>query len=110
VARVTVEQKAMPNTAVRVLVGLLPLWILVIQAIAFPGSIDPVMANPPALAGLPAGVILVAGALAVMAIGIEVLRRSPSNGVALLAFFGLTLPSAALIVAAPALILRIQNA
>jgi hypothetical protein len=100
----------MPGAVVRVLLGLLPLWILLIRLIASPGSMDPVTSNPPEVVGLPAGVVLVAGALAVMAIGIEVLRRASSNGVALLAFLGLTLPSAALIVAAPALILNIQNA
>ena len=109
-ARVTVEQKAMPGTVGRILLGLLPLWILLVQAIVFPGSMDPVFANPPAMAGLPAGVVLVAAALALMAIGVEVLRRASSNGVALLAFLGLTLPSAALIAAAPVLILNIQNA
>jgi hypothetical protein len=108
-ARVTVGQKAMPGAVGRILLGLLPLWILLIRAIAFPGSMDPVTANPPEVAGLPGGVVLIAVALAVMAIGIEVLRRPSSNGVALLAFLGLTLPSAALIVAAPALILNIQN-
>jgi hypothetical protein len=56
----------------RILLGLLPLWILLIQAIAFPGSIDPVMANPPEVVGLPAGVILIAGALALMALGAQV--------------------------------------
>jgi hypothetical protein len=109
-ARVMVGSKAMPSTVVRVLLGLLPLWILLVQAIAFPGWMDPVFANPPAMAGLPAGVVLVAAVLALMATGVEVLRRTSSNGVALLAFLGLTLPSAALIVAAPALMLYIQNA
>jgi hypothetical protein len=108
-AKVTVEPKAMPGTLVRVLVGLLPLWIILIQAIAFPGSMDPVTANPPEVVGFPAGVILVAGALAVMAIGIEALRRASSNRVALLAFLGLTVPAAAVVVVAPALIVIVQT-
>ena len=108
--RVTVGPKAMPGAVVRLLLGLLPLWILVIRLIAFPGSMDPVFANPPAMAGLPTGVVLVAAALAVMAIGIEVLRRASSNGMALLVFAVLTLPSAAVMVLAPTLILDIQNA
>ncbi|HEV8697720.1 MAG TPA: hypothetical protein VGQ89_08510 [Candidatus Limnocylindrales bacterium] len=108
-ARLTVAPKAMPNVVGRVLLGLLPLWILLIRLIAFPESMDPVTANPPAVAGLPAGVILVGVALAVMAIGIEVVRRASSNRSALLAFVGLTLPSAAVVVVAPALILIVQN-
>jgi hypothetical protein len=93
----------------RILAGLLPLWILVFEAIAFPGFMDPAFANPPAIAGLPAGVILVAAALAVMAIGVEVLRRSSSTRSALVAFLGLTVPAAAVVVATPALILIVQN-
>ena len=100
----------MPGTVGRILLGLLPLWILLIQVFAFPGSIDPVMANPPEVVGLPGGVVLIAGALALMALGVEVQRRAASNGVALLAFLGLTLPAAGLIVAAPALIINMQNA
>jgi hypothetical protein len=64
----------MPNVVGRVLLGLLPLWILLFELIAFPESMDPVTANPPAVAGLPAGVIFVGIALAVMAVGIEVLH------------------------------------
>jgi hypothetical protein len=108
-AKVTIEPKAMPGTVVRVLVGLLPLWIILIQAIAFPGSMDPVTASPPEVAGFPAGVILVASALAVMGLGIEVLRRASSNRVALLAFLGLTVPAAAIVVVAPVLIVIVQT-
>ena len=100
----------MPQRVVlRVLLGLLPLWILLFEAIAFPGSMDPVTANPPAVAGLPAGVLLVGAALVVMAIGVEVLRRTSSTTSMLLAFLGLTVPAAAVIVVAPALILSVQN-
>jgi hypothetical protein len=108
-ARLMVGSKAMPSTVVRVLLGLLPIWILLVQAIAFPGWMDPVFANPPEMAGLPAGVVLVAAALAVMAIGVEVLRRASSNRVALLAFLGLTAPAAAVVVVAPALIVTVQT-
>ena len=104
-ARLTVG----PNALGRVVLGLLPLWILLFELIAFPASMDPVTANPPAVAGLPAGVILVFAALAVMAIGIEVLRRASSNRVALLAFLGLTVPAAAVVVVAPALVVIVQN-
>lgn len=108
-ARLTVGPEAMPNVAGRVLLGLLPLWILLIRMIAFPESMDPVTAKPPEMVGLPAGVLLVTTALALMAIGIEVLRRTSSNRAALLAFVGLTLPSAALVILAPALVLIVEN-
>lgn len=99
----------MPNAVGRVLLGMLPLWILLFGLVAIPGSMDPIFANPPDVAGLPAGVILVGVALAVMAIGVEILRRASSNRSALLAFVGLTLPSAAVVALSPALILIVQN-
>jgi hypothetical protein len=65
--------------------------------------------NPPDVAGLPAGIVLVFVALAVMAIGVVALRRASSNRSALLAFVGLTLPAAAVMVVGPGLILIVQN-
>jgi hypothetical protein len=109
VARLTVGPKPMPNVVGRVLLGLLPLWILLIRLIAFPGSMHPVRSNPPAVAGLPAGIVLVGIALAVMAIGVVALRRASSTRSALLAFLGLTVPAAAVVVVAPALILIVRN-
>ena len=94
----------------RVLVGLLPVWIYLVRLIAAPASLDPAFANPPAFAGLPLGVILLGVALLVMAIGVEILRRSSSNRTTLLTFVGLTLPSAVLVVVTPALVLMSQNA
>jgi hypothetical protein len=100
----------MPQRVVlRVVLGLLPLWILLYLFIAVPGSIDPITANPPALAGLPAGILVVGAALVVMAIGVEVLRRTSSTVSMLLALAFLTLPSAVVMVMAPSLILMIQS-
>lgn len=93
----------------RVLLGLLPVWFLVILWVAFPGFMDPAFANPPAVAGLPAGVLVIASALAIMAIGVEVMRRTESDQTALLAFIGLTLPSAIVVFVTPALILIVQG-
>ena len=108
-ARLTVGPKAMPNAVGRVLLGLLPFWILLFELIAFPGSMDPVTANPPAVAGLPAGIVLVGAALAIMAIGVVALRRAASNRSMLLAFLGLTVPASAVMVVAPALVVIVQN-
>lgn len=92
----------------RVLVGLLPLWILVLL-MAVPASRDAIGANPPSVAGLPAGIVLVAAALVVMAIGVEVLRRTSSTTATVLALAFLTIPSALLMVVAPTLILIVQS-
>lgn len=65
--------------------------------------------NPPDTLGLPLGVVLVGAALAVKAIGVVALNRASSNRSAQLAFVGLTLPAAIVIVVAPALILRVVD-
>ena len=94
----------------RVLVGLLPVWIYLVRLIAAPASLDPAFANPPAVAGLPLGVILLGVAVLVMAIGVEILRRSSSSRTTILAFVCLTLPATILVVVAPELVLMSQNA
>jgi hypothetical protein len=70
---------------------------------------DPIFANPPATLGLPFGVVLVGVAMAVMATGILALHRASSNRSALLAFVGLTLRSAAVVFASPALVLQLLD-
>ena len=99
----------MSDAVGRVLLGLLPLWILLILLIAFPGFMDPIVYIPPAIAGLPLGIVVVGAALVVMAIGVVALRRASSNRSAMLAFVGLTLPSAFVMALTPALTLIIAN-
>src|SRR6266508_1539144 len=89
----------------RVLLGLIPLWILLVLLIAAPESIEPLGANPPAIIGLPLGIVLVGTALAVMAVGVVVIRLTSSNVVALVAFVCLTLPAAVVVAMAPTLLL-----
>jgi hypothetical protein len=52
---------------------------------------------------------LVVAALAVMALGVVALRRVSSVRSTLLAFLGLTVPAAAVVVVTPALILMLQS-
>jgi hypothetical protein len=88
--------------------GLLPLWILVYEVVAAPRAIEAVGSNPPAVAGLPVGFILVAIGLLVMAVGVVVLGRISSTRWTVLAFLGLTVPATVLVVIAPVLILMVQ--
>ena len=80
------------------------------ELITFQGCMDPVFANPPAVAGLPGGVRLVGLALAIMAIGAVALRRASTTGSLLLALLALTVPAAVIVGVAPALIVLVQNA
>ena len=99
----------LPDDVRRVLIGLLPLWILTVELIAFPQYLETIGENPPAVAGLPAGILLVGAAVAVMVIGVVALRRASSTRSTLLAFLGLTVPAAAVIVVAPALVRIVLN-
>jgi hypothetical protein len=87
------------------LLGLLPLWILVYEVVAAPRAIEAVGANPPAVAGLPVGLLLVGAALAIMAVGVVVIHRTSSPWSKLAAFVCLTVPAAVVMVAAPVLTL-----
>jgi hypothetical protein len=93
----------------RIPVGLIPLWILLVLLIGVPHLGEAIGANPPAVVGLPLGVVLVRAALALMVVGIQALRRASSERSALVAFIGLTLPSAIIVALAPLFVLLIQS-
>ncbi len=95
--------------APRMVLAFLPLWILLFQLFAVRGFMDPVFASPPGIAGLPAGIGLLAIALLLMGLGVGVLRHTSSRMAAILAFAFLTLPAAAIVILAPAAILIVQN-
>lgn len=91
----------------RVLLGLLPLWVLIIVTLVAPGFMDPLFANPPSVAGLPAGVFIIAVAMTLMLAGVLLLRRSESDLTTVVAFLFFTIPALALIFIGPALILAL---
>ena len=93
----------------RVVLGLLPLWLLVVLQLAVPGYMDMLFENPPAIAGLPAGVVGMGVALTWMACGVVVLTRT-SNAVAVAStFLVFTVPAAILLAFGPATVLVVQN-
>jgi hypothetical protein len=89
-------------TAVRVLLGLLPLWILLLELVTVPRTLDLAGANPPAIAGLPFGILLIAAALMIMAVGVVVVGRSRPI-LALLGFILFTVPATLLMIVGPVL-------
>jgi hypothetical protein len=91
----------------RVLLALLPLWVLLVRSIVAPGANEPLFANPPAWYGLPFGLTVVAIALALMIIGVVLMARSTSMRSAIYTFAFVTAPATALVVLAPAIILLI---
>ena len=97
------------NQDLRLLIGLLPLWVLLFVLVAAPSFMAPMFANPPETFGLPAGVVILSIALTVMAIGVAILGLTSSTRAAIVALLGFTVPSLVLLVMAPAMILAIVN-
>ena len=93
----------------KVLLGLLPLWLLVFSLLAAPGFMEPAFANPPAALGVPLGLVLLAIALALTAIGVVGLRRVSSPAAASAIFLCFTVPAVLVIVLTPAMVLVVQN-
>jgi hypothetical protein len=91
----------------RVLLSLLPLWVVLVRSIVAPGANEPLFANPPAMFGLPLGFPLLALALSVMAMGVAVTARATSMRSTIFTFAFLTAPATALATMAPAIILLI---
>jgi hypothetical protein len=96
-----------PTQTRRVLLALLPLWVLLVRSIVAPGANEPLFANPPAWYGLPFGLTVVAIALALMIIGVVLMARRTSMRSAIYTFAFVTAPATALVVLAPAIILLI---
>jgi hypothetical protein len=86
-----------------------PFVLIVVLMVVAPGFMDPLLANPPAIAGLPAGVVLLFLALVWAVLGILVARRARSTAGIALALVVFTLPASMAIMLGPAAILIIQN-
>ncbi len=107
-----VEPAAPPATPMRspmhrvaVVVASVPVVMLAALWIVAPGYMDTVGFNPPAVIGLPMGIVIVAFAGGMAVFGWLVARRAQTFGVALGALAFLTIPAFLMIVMAPVLIL-----
>jgi hypothetical protein len=107
-----VERAAAPTTPTRsplqrvaVVVASVPVVLWAALWVVAPGFMEPVGFNPPAVLGLPLGIIIVAFAGGMAVFGWIVARRAQSLGLALGAVAFLTIPALLLIVMTPALIL-----
>jgi hypothetical protein len=98
-----------PLQSVAVVIASVPVPLWIALWILAPGFMEPVFLNPPAMLGLPAGVVMITFAGGLAALGWLVARRTRSVRVALGAVTFLTIPALLLIMATPALILIIVN-
>jgi hypothetical protein len=94
-----------PLQRVAAVVASVPVVMLAALWIVAPGYMDTVGFNPPAVLGLPMGVVLVAFAGGMAVFGWLVARRAQTLGVALGAVAFLTIPAFLMIVLTPVLIL-----
>ena len=90
-------------------VALVPLWSFAFLRLVAPGFMEPLFLNPPAILGLPAGMVCTFVAGLLMALSVLAMRwaRSPAGRTA--AFLLLTIPSLIIVVFAPAVILIVLN-
>lgn len=93
----------------RVLVGLVPVWLQLVIAIASPKFSASVFDNPPGIAGLPAGVLLLALAMVWTLIGAVVLHKRRSTAGVIGALLVFVAPATLVVLFGPALVLIIQN-
>jgi hypothetical protein len=89
--------------------ALSPFILWAVLVFVAPGFMDPVFMNPPGILGLPAGIVVAAGAMLLALVAAWVVWRTRSTFVALAAIVALTVPSMALILFEPAIILIVQN-
>ena len=105
----TIPVRPGPRSGPRVLLGLSPLWALLFFAVTAPGFFDPFFSNRPSVAGVPAGIFIIAVAMTLMLAGVWLLRRSGSDAGIVLAFLAFTLPATVLILVGPAMSLIMAN-
>jgi hypothetical protein len=93
----------------RVFVGLAPVWLLTVLAVAKPGYFDPIGDNPPGIAGVPAGVVMLGLSMVWMLIGVVILRFRPTSLVAAGTLLTFTIPSSLVVALGPTIVLIVQN-
>jgi len=98
-----------PPARARVVVALTPIWMLLALLVLRPGFFDPIFDNPPGIAGMPAGALIMAVGLVWGLIGARLMRSRRSDAGALLTLLAFATPATFAVILGPALILIVQN-
>ena len=93
----------------KVLLGLLPIWLLVVFQLAAPAYLEPAFDRAVAVMGIPFGLILLGIVVVLTTVGVLAIRRAASTLGVMLAFLCLTAPAAFVLVLTPAAILVLAN-
>lgn len=90
-------------------VATVPIVLWAVLWLVAPGFMEPILAIPPAILGLPAGLVVSAFAGGMAAFGWLVARHARSRAIAVGALLFLTIPALVLIVMTPALVLWVSD-
>ena len=86
-----------------------PIILFVFLRVAAPDFFDPLFTNPPAIAGLPLGIVIMAGVLAWTLVGILIVNRTRSSTGIVVALLVFTLPAIFVMLLTPAVVLIVVN-
>jgi hypothetical protein len=100
---------ARPLPLASIVVGLLPLGLFGFLAVVVPKFLEPLFLNPPAIAGLPMGIVIVGAGIAWSLLGLIVMATSSSALVRLFASVIFTLPALFAVIVGPAIVLIASN-
>jgi hypothetical protein len=95
--------------APKILLGLLPVWLLLFFQLAAPGFLEPAFRDPPGIMGAPAGLFVLAVVAVLTVVGVVALRRVSSTQAVTLVLLGLTAPAVLALVLTPAFVLILAN-
>jgi len=86
-----------------------PIILFVFLRVAAPDFFDPLFTNPPAIAGLPFGIVIMAGVFAWTLVGILIVNRTRSSTGIVVALLVFTLPAIFVMLLTPAVVLIMVN-
>jgi hypothetical protein len=98
-----------PSASPWAAIGLLPLWTLPVLAVLAPDYLHAAILNPPAMLGLPFGVVAIGGGILWAALGVVVMANTTSIGLRILALILFTIPSTVIVLFCPAFVLILIN-
>lgn len=93
----------------RVVMALIPIWLLLGVLALMPEFFAPVFDNPPGIAGMPAGTVLLLAMVLWALVGASVIRTRRSDLGVLLTLLLFAIPASIVVILGPALVLFAQN-
>jgi hypothetical protein len=102
-----VQPKRLPG--LWILLGVLPAWVALFLLVAAPNYSSAIFLTPPAILGLPAGLVVATFAILWAVIGFVVIVNASSMTVRIVAFMLFTVPTSLVLLLVPGMILVLIN-